>query len=368
MCADRSRSPRRRDEVWVHQHGQKAIRISIDELEEPKDAMSILKAAKQHMSLTIGIDRLSLFTDASRSEPIDDTISVDVILRGTREAPLFLHHVEPKADSDKDAVSQQLAELVVGQKALADGQKALINAAQKATEISQAAFRVMMTPRLSTTHDRDPDFRNAVYCYQSRYVAMNQCIVLSQRFPLTAQRSGFTPTIADHILPHCETSMFSELQMDRDDARNGLPLLDHIEELYGRGLISFMPESSQGPQLQLRMLVAQRIQDQYLQCHVNRHAQWVQLCSEEAMQSQQYPCAVQLSALHNFCFNVRTIFLRSLFLRANAAHKVSQDLPDPCAAPEKFEDCPSLQAKLEAFFVSQGEGAGSIDPPDCEQD
>ena len=231
------------------------------------------------------------------------------------------------------------------------------------------AVRVMLTPRLGTTCVRDPFFRLKVYQHQASYVARDQCIVLSQKFPETAKSMGFGPTIADHILPHSEVAMFHELRMDRDDPQNGLPLLDHIEKLYGRGLISFMPVSTHGPRMQLQMLVAQSIQGEYLQCHMHsRHPAWVQVNHLEAMRSQEYPCAVRLSTLHGFCFNVNKIFLRSLFLRATAVHKTSPDLPDPSATPEKFEECPSLKAKLSAFFASQEEGAESINPPDSQRD
>ena len=97
MCDDRSRSPHRRDDVWVHRQRHKAIRIPVAELGEPKDAMSILRAAKQQMSWTIAIDGLSLFTDASRSAIIDDETPVDIVPRGTRAAPLFIHCDEPEA-------------------------------------------------------------------------------------------------------------------------------------------------------------------------------------------------------------------------------------------------------------------------------
>ena len=121
--------------------------------------------------------------------------------------------------------------------------------------------------------------------------------------------------------------------------------------------------------MQLQMLVAQSIQDEYLQCHVHSKCpSWVQVNHLEAMSLQKYPLGVRLSTLHGFRFYVNKIFLRSLFLKATAVHKISPDLPDSSATPEKFEECPSLKAKLGAFFASQEEGAESIEPPDRERD
>ena len=121
--------------------------------------------------------------------------------------------------------------------------------------------------------------------------------------------------------------------------------------------------------MQLQMLVAQSIQDECLQCRVHSKCpSWVQVNHLEAMSLQKYPLGVRLSTLHGFCFYVNKIFWRSRFLRATAVHKISPDLPDPSATPEKIEECPSLKAKPGAFFASQEEGAESIEPPDRERD
>ncbi|CAE7663015.1 unnamed protein product [Symbiodinium microadriaticum] len=328
--------------------------------------MSILKAAKKEMELTIATDSLSLFTDSTCSQPTNDTTPVDDIRGGTHEAPLLIHYDEADAPPD---VAPALRQIAAAQQAIREKQDAICEKQDAIANDSQMAARVMLTPRLRTTHARDPSFRLKVYQHQAAYVTTNQCIVLSQKFPETAKSMWFGPTVADHILPHGEVALFYELKMDRDDPRNGLPLLDHIEKLYGRGLISFMPVSSQGPRMQLQMLVAQRIQHEYLQCGVhNKCPSWVQVNHSEAISLQEYPHGVRLSTLHAFCFYVNTIFLRSLFLRATAVHKISLDLPDPSATPEKFEECPSLKAKLSRFFASQEEGAESIDPPSRERD
>ena len=93
----RSRSPRRRDCVWVHRKNRKAIPIAVNQLEEPRLAMSVVKAAKKEMELTIATDRLALFTDSTCSQPINDTTPVDDIRGGTHEAPLLIHYDEADA-------------------------------------------------------------------------------------------------------------------------------------------------------------------------------------------------------------------------------------------------------------------------------
>ena len=76
---------------------RKAIPISVNHLEEPRIAMSILKAAKKEMELTIATDSLSLFTDSTCSQPTNDTTPVDDIRGGTHEAPLLIHYDEADA-------------------------------------------------------------------------------------------------------------------------------------------------------------------------------------------------------------------------------------------------------------------------------
>ncbi|CAE7895492.1 unnamed protein product [Symbiodinium necroappetens] len=312
--------------------------------------MSVVEAAKKKMELTIATDLA----------PALQQIAADQ--KAIREKQEAMSEKQEAIREKQEAMSEKQEAMSEKQEAMSEKQDAIAND-------SQMAVRVMLTPKLGTTHVRDSSFRQLVYQHQADYVAKNGCIVLSQKFPETAKSMGFGPTIADHILPPNETAMFHELKMVRDDPQNGLPLLDHIEKLYGRGLISFMPVSSQGPRMQLQMLVAQSIQDEYLQCDVrSKPPSWVQVHHLEAIPWQTYPSCVMLGALHGFCFYVNKIFLRSLFLRANAVHKISPDLPDPSATPEKFEECPSLKAKLGAFFASQEEGAQSIDPPDPERD
>ena len=45
-------------------------------------------------------------------------------------------------DSDRRAISQQLADIIEGQKVLTNGQKDLANAAKMATEVSQSGIGV----------------------------------------------------------------------------------------------------------------------------------------------------------------------------------------------------------------------------------
>ena len=87
---------------------------------------------------------------------------------------------------------------------------------------------------------------------------------------------------------------------------------------------------------------------------------WLWLVPDEWPGEMPYPWCVRYKALHRFHFHANKVFLRSLFLRANAVHQISKDLPDPTATPEVFQDYPSIQDKLSAFFERQVDDADSV--------
>ena len=234
---------------------------------------------------------------------------------------------------------------------------------EKAAEfaaISTMTNRVLFTVKLASTTHRDPEFRQNVYSYQKQFVQRGQCIILSQKFPKSVsiwRKKGGTAarlkTVADHLLPHCRPDLCQEFGFDRNNERNGLPLLAHIEKQYGQGNISLMPVESGPEVMKLEISVGHAILDDYLFSNIETKDYLEVVRAEEIQDGRENRSRVKFKDLQGFQFNVKRVFLRSLFVRAYAVHAENKSLPDPCAKLRSFESCTSFQEKMQAFYSRQ---------------
>ena len=194
-----------------------------------------------------------------------------------------------------------------------------------------------VTESAAATQTRGSDWRRKV----GDYYNFCQCMVLSQLFPAERAPKWFQktdvgdefrrargpfPAVAEHIIPKGQDSVGKAWDVNVHEECNGLLLLRHLERTYQAGKWSMLPVPDGPHKGMFEIYVSEEIKAETIMYYPAGGQPIHRVKAQGAPLQFQVLHGRHLDIIDKYHANPS---LRSLFLKAEMAHRVDRTLPDP---------------------------------------